>query len=60
MMNEPIPIQRDPEPVTDEFRLRKQAHEHRLQWAFLAVLGVVVLGFLTPLIVWLTRLALGG
>lgn len=58
-MNEPIPIQRDTEPVSEEVLLRKQKHEAHIQWAFLTFLGVIVLGFMVPLVVWLTRLALG-
>lgn len=62
MMNEPIPIQRT-EPlvsVEETIALDKAANDRRIQWAFLGILAFVVVGFLTPLFVWLTRLALGG
>lgn len=63
-MNDPIPISREePEPMltTQEILdLDKARHDRRLQWAFLVFAGFVMVGFLTPLFVWLTRLAMGG
>ena len=53
-MNDPIQVS------TDDLALRKQKHDHRLQWGFLAFIAMVALAFLVPLSVWLTRLALGG
>lgn len=45
---------------TDALSLRKQRHTERMQWAMLAFMGAIVGGFLSPLIIWLVRLALGG
>jgi hypothetical protein len=62
IMEEPIPIKR-PEPlITPEeaISLDKARNDRRLQWATLGILAFIVVGFLTPLFVWLTRLALGG
>lgn len=64
-MNDPIPISKEkPEKPTltteDYLALSKAKHLQRQQWAFLGLVGFIVVGFLTPLFVWLTRLALGG
>lgn len=61
-MNDPIPISRDEPMLTTEevLSIEKARNDRRIQWAFLGILGFVVVGFLTPLFVWLTRLALGG
>lgn len=60
----PIPIighKKEQEVTAEEWlAYRKQQHEHAMQWGFLTILGLVVLGFLTPLILWLSRTALGG
>lgn len=55
-MNDPIPISKG-DPTPDAERVR---HQRRLGWAMFGLLAFIVVGFLTPLIVWLTRLALGG
>lgn len=63
-MNDPIPISREEaEPALstqDILDIDKARHDRRIQWTFLGFLGFVAVGFLTPLFVWLTRLALGG
>jgi hypothetical protein len=61
----PIPIiggrQPEREPTAEEFMaFAKQRHEQRLQWGFLVILGLAVLGLLTPLVLWLSRIVLGG
>lgn len=61
----PIPIigrvDEEPEFTADEFlRFQKQRHEQRVQWVFLTIIGVMVLGLFVPLVLWLSRLALGG
>lgn len=63
MTDHPISIIRETPPLLSEEERRlldKQKHEHRIQWVFLGFVGVVVLTFLVPLAVWLTRLAAGG
>lgn len=63
-MNDPIPIRRDGDDAelsADEYlRFLKERHDRRVQWTALAFVLVVIAGFLTPLVVFLTRLALGG
>jgi hypothetical protein len=59
----PIPrIGGIPEGATQDERLawEKQKHEQRLQWAFIIVLGVGALGLMVPLVLWLSRVALGN
>lgn len=64
-MNDPIPIRderdKNPELTPDQYlRWLKERNDRRIQWAFLTFVGVIVMGFFVPLIVFLTRLALGG
>jgi hypothetical protein len=61
----PIPIigtgKKDPDYTAEEFMAyAKQQHEQRLQWGFLVIVGLVVLGAVVPLALWLSRIALGG
>lgn len=61
-MTDPIPIHKDrPQMTAEEYmKVAAQKHQQRLQWVFMAVLAVVVLAFVVPLGVFLTRLASGG
>jgi len=64
-MNEPIPIYKDngekPQLTAAEYaQFAKARHERRVQWVFLGFIGVIVLGFMVPLVAWLTRIALGA
>ncbi len=61
-MNEPIPIQRTEPLITAEetIALDTARHNRHIQWVFVGFLAFVAVGLLTPLFVWLTRLALGG
>lgn len=61
-MEEPIPIKKTEPLITEEeaMTLDKARHERQVQWVFLGLVSIVVIGFLIPLSVWLTRLALGG
>lgn len=60
MIGEPLAVRKEPL-LSDKERdaLDKARHERRMQWALLLILGTVVLGLLSPLVVWLIRLALG-
>jgi len=61
-MNDPIPINKSSgEPLTTEEYLELDAarHAHRMQWVFLGWITFIGVGLLTPLLVWLTKLALG-
>jgi hypothetical protein len=40
--------------------LQKQKHEQRLQWATLVSIGILLLAVITPPVLWLSRIALGG
>jgi hypothetical protein len=62
MMEEPIPIKRTEPLITAEetIALDKARTDRHIQWVFLGLVVVVVVGLLIPLSVWLTRLALGG
>jgi hypothetical protein len=64
MMNDPIRVTReDAEPLLtaqEIIALDKARNDRRIQWVFMGLIGFVVVGFLTPVFVWLTRLALGG
>lgn len=55
-MNDPIPISKN-DPDTD---VEKARYQQRVGWAMFSLVAVVVIGLLIPLVVWLTRLALGG
>jgi hypothetical protein len=61
-MNEPIPISKSEDLITTDeiIELDRARHQRNIQWVFLGLIAFVVVGFLTPLFVWLTRLALGG
>jgi hypothetical protein len=62
-MNDPIPISREAEPpltAADILAVEKQRYQQRIGWTFLLILGIGALALLTPLVVWLTRLAGGG
>lgn len=61
----PIPIVKsggeDVDPSTKELlAMERLRHEQRVQWVFLGLVVMVVLGFLTPLVLWLSRIALGN
>lgn len=61
----PIPVigkkQEEPEYTAEEFMAyAKQRHEQRLQWGLLVILGLIILGGVVPLALWLSRIALGG
>jgi len=62
MMEEPIPIKRTEPLITadESIALDKARNDRHIQWAVMTLFGLVVLGLLIPLSVWLTRLALGG
>lgn len=61
MMNDPIPISREPQMSAEEVKeLQKQKFAQRFAAGVLVVVGLVVLAFVVPLGVFLTRLALGG
>lgn len=63
-VNKPVRIHEHLEPpsmTADEMiKYQTARHQRRIQTGFLLFLGVVALGFLTPLIVFLTRIAAGG
>jgi hypothetical protein len=62
-MNDPIPINKsgDEQVSTEELlQLDAARHSQRIQWVFLGLLAFIAVGLLTPLFVWLVRLALGG
>jgi hypothetical protein len=63
-MNDPIPISKEPSPAPaltadDVIKVENARHVRRMRTGLLWFLGVLVLGFLAPLFVFLTRLALG-
>lgn len=55
-MNDPIPITKGDSTLEAD----RARYQRRAGWAMFGLLAFVVVGFLTPLFVWLTRLALGG
>jgi hypothetical protein len=69
LMNGPIPISREvpmqmPSDMEAVIRAQMEAddkrHTRRMQGFFFGFVGLVFLGLLTPLVIWLSRLALGG
>lgn len=61
-MNDPIPISKEEPLLTTEeiIALDKARNQRGMQWVMLGLIVFVFVGLLTPLFVWLTRLALGG
>lgn len=62
MMNEPIPIKKE-EPllsIEETMALDKARNDRRIQWVFLALMSAVILSFVIPLGVFLTRIASGN